>query len=211
MTYIQQLQSGDYRPLIKPLLWVAIAVLVATLALSVKHDITELKAPIDVTLPPNLMATSNTTSTSIQMRHVANMHLLGNPAAPPEAPVAQQANLPKTNLQLDLHGTFTNSVAEKASALIAPRNQEAQLYSVGQQLPGGATLHAVHPDSVTLSRGGKLEVLAFQNITISQAPKPYQRPTSNPNMRRASAIPDTAMEAAQQRLQQQRRQGFGRR
>lgn len=74
----------------------------------------------------------------------------------------KSAEIPNTKLSLTLKGALTdiNHKNEDSSAIIQGSNQE-QLYSLGDTLPGGATLKEIFPDHVILSRNGQLEKLFF--------------------------------------------------
>lgn len=70
------------------------------------------------------------------------------------------ANLPPTQLQLELEGTEIpiNSTG-KAAALIASPNGPAKLYTIGQTVPGGAVIVHIFRDRVILNHAGSLESL----------------------------------------------------
>lgn len=91
---------------------------------------------------------------------LASLHLFGQLGAATEK--TSNRPLPQTRLQLVLKGAFTNTDASQASALIAAsKGKASKRYKVNETLPGGAKLHSVATDSVTLDRGGNLEVLRF--------------------------------------------------
>jgi len=76
-----------------------------------------------------------------------------------EKSAPKQKDIPETRLDLVLKGTFTHAENEKASALIAPSNKKTDRYFVGDQVPGGAELVAVHRGEVILRRNGQDESL----------------------------------------------------
>ncbi len=53
----------------------------------------------------------------------------------------------------------TASDSATAHAIIADGSGNEQSYFIRDSIPGGATLHQVHPDRVILNRGGMLEAL----------------------------------------------------
>lgn len=75
------------------------------------------------------------------------------------AVASTQKDIPETRLDLVLKGTFTHAEDTKASALIAPSNKQTNRYFVGDHVPGGAELVAVHPGEVILRRNGQDERL----------------------------------------------------
>jgi general secretion pathway protein C len=101
----------------------------------------------------------------------------------------QQTEVPETRLSLQLRGVITNDVAEYAVAIIADNRGRDQIYRVGQQVPGGARLHAVQSEQVVLNRAGTLESLRLprdfaataggQNARPAGVIRPTQAPTSS--------------------------------
>ncbi len=83
--------------------------------------------------------------------------LSDEPAAVVEQP--QQVDVPETRLNLQLRGVIAEEDPERGVAIIADNRGRDQLYRVGQQVPGGARLHAVHAEQVVLNRAGSLESL----------------------------------------------------
>jgi general secretion pathway protein C len=69
------------------------------------------------------------------------------------------ANAPETRLDLALRGVIATGDEATARAFIAASGGEERAYAIGAALPGGAKLHAVLPDRVTLERNGQLETL----------------------------------------------------
>ncbi len=79
------------------------------------------------------------------------------------------ADIPKTQLNLTLHGALGNLKKEgatKGSAIIQSNNLE-KLYQVGERLPGGATLSEVHSNYVVIDRNGQFEKLAFPELSLT--------------------------------------------
>lgn len=83
--------------------------------------------------------------------------LSDEPAPVVEQP--QQVDVPETRLNLQLRGVIAEDDPERGVAIIADNRGRDQLYRVGQQVPGGARLHAVHAEQVVLNRAGSLESL----------------------------------------------------
>lgn len=87
---------------------------------------------------------------------VAALHLFGR-ADGGAAPVAVDA--PETRLNLTLSGISASESPEYARAVIAGADGRERVYARGAEVPGGAVVHAIHPDRVILDRRGTLETL----------------------------------------------------
>ncbi len=113
----------------------------------------------------------NNADVSVDFRAIANAHLFGEADAQPTPSAAVKA--PETRLNLKLRGTIAADDETIAHAIIADDSNKAQVYFVEDSVPGGATLHEVHPDRVILNRGGALETLRLpkesQNLGIQRA------------------------------------------
>jgi general secretion pathway protein C len=89
-------------------------------------------------------------------RRIAAVHLFGEPpaAAPAQDPIAA----PETKLNLTLRGVFATGDADGV-AIIARGSGKSELFTVGDAIPGGATLKDVLADRVILERNKQLETL----------------------------------------------------
>jgi general secretion pathway protein C len=113
-------------------------------------------------LPPVQPAARTTASaggSSVSVERIVDARLFGQPSADAPAPVVLQEDAPDTQLSLELRGTVTASEESRGMAIIAERGGAERVYLVGDAVPGGASLHAVHFDRVLLLRGGRLEAL----------------------------------------------------
>ena len=81
----------------------------------------------------------------------------------------QNANLPQTDLQVTLRAVFAASDPKAASAVIETAGGSAQIVKVGGAIGSSATLQAVYPNRVVLSRNGALETLYFPTPQASSA------------------------------------------
>lgn len=77
-----------------------------------------------------------------------------------EAPV-ETDDLPETNLQLTLRGAMAADEQAPTSALVEDSRGETEAYTLGDALPGDATLRAIHPRRIVIERRGQLETLTF--------------------------------------------------
>ncbi|MBC80486.1 MAG: hypothetical protein CMQ33_06600 [Gammaproteobacteria bacterium] len=79
---------------------------------------------------------------------------------------------PRTNLNLELLGVFDSDQPDDSAAVVSQKNKEGELYHIGDQLPGNATLDSVHDDHILIKRGSRLEKLVFSEQVIStEAPR----------------------------------------
>ncbi len=107
-----------------------------------------------------LIKAGPTQTSGENLQEIAARHLFGNPAAKPAAETEKPTTLPVTDLKFVLVGAITDSVPDKASALIQAENN-TQRYFVGDDIKGQAVLQEVSDNSVVLKRGNRLEKLEF--------------------------------------------------
>ena len=89
-------------------------------------------------------------------RNIAQLHLMGKPA--PASSSKQVANAPETTLNLKLLGVLAGD-KEYGYAIISSGGNKVKHYGLGDDVPGGATLHAVYSDRVILERDIRMETL----------------------------------------------------
>lgn len=76
------------------------------------------------------------------------------------APVVDEpVVVPETRLNLTLVGVIASSSKATAKAIIGDASGNEEFYSIGMQVPGGASLEEVHPTHVMLKRNNRLEML----------------------------------------------------
>ena len=88
-------------------------------------------------------------------RKIAQLHIMGK-AAPTAAKTIKDA--PDTTLNLKLLGVLAGG-KDYGYAIISSGAKKIKHYALGDDLPGGATLHAVYPDRVILERDIRMETL----------------------------------------------------
>ncbi len=103
------------------------------------------------------IASGGSTPAAPGLKSVAALHLFGSAEQAPVAAAPVEA--PDTRLNLELRGVMATESSELARAIIAAKGSEETLYKVGDSLPGGAALHAIHADRVILRRNGRFETL----------------------------------------------------
>ena len=121
---------------------------------------------------------------ALDVAAIIDSHLFGHA---PAASVALGRDAPRTNLPLVLSGVIANSDPHAGMAILGPSAGAAQVYAIGDSIPGGARLRAVLPRKVLLERDGRLESLALpqqQSVPLSAAaPLPTAAPVFVQRMR----------------------------
>jgi len=95
---------------------------------------------------------------------LAKWHLFGIPNA--------GVVLKATTLSLVLRGTVATDRQNRALAIMAEKGRPDAGYHVGERLPGGGVLQAVHADHVVIVNGGTQERLALIEPTARPQPAP---------------------------------------
>jgi general secretion pathway protein C len=105
---------------------------------------------------------------TLDVAAITNAHLFG------AAPRASQdgANAPQTSMPLVLTGIIAGNDPQNGLAILGQTIQAAKVYAVGDNVPGGAKLHAVYTDRVVIDRNGQLESLALPRQSSGTAPPP---------------------------------------
>ncbi len=97
---------------------------------------------------------------ALDIQSVVSAHLFGVATADPST--EDPANAPQSTANLVLAGTIATRDPKRGVAIISDGGP-AKVYSVGDNV-GGATLHSVYLDHVTLDRGGALETLLLPRL-----------------------------------------------
>ena len=147
-------------------------------------------------------------SQSADITALAALNVFGKKALAAEQSVIQKPQeLPKTRLKLILKGAFTSTENERASALIAESKRgKGKRYYIDDRLPGGAVLHEVFNNSITIKRAGRLETLEFplssQGKSIGNHNASQRRNTSVNAQRGLSRVQSAQLrrQSVQQRL-----------
>ena len=131
--------------------------------------------PISATPPSGPQAANpNASGASANVETIAETHIFGEATAdtaPQPAAGPNVDELEETRLSLTLKGTMAGSDDELTVAIIADNSREEKIYTIGDAVSGGTTLHTVYPDRVVLNRNGILEVLKLpKDLPASSAP-----------------------------------------
>ena len=107
---------------------------------------------------------------SVDIVSISNAHLFGT------APVVQSAqdinSARPTSMPLVLTGIISADDPQNGLAILGQNAASAKVFAVGDNVPGGAKLHAVYSDKVIIDRGGVLETLALPRQVAPGAPPP---------------------------------------
>jgi general secretion pathway protein C len=101
----------------------------------------------------------------LNVEQIAAANLFGQRQATAEAPL----DAPDTALNLVLKGILSYGDETSSRALIADASGKEKPYSVGDDIPGGAILKAIHADRVILERNGRFETLRLDRSKSSSA------------------------------------------
>ncbi|NNC77069.1 MAG: type II secretion system protein GspC [Woeseiaceae bacterium] len=144
-----------------------------------------------IVMPAGVTRPASSSSAGVDVQTIAAAHLFGeaNVVDTPQEPVAQPVeDLAETDLSLTLKGTIAAADEQQSIAIIADSRNEEKIYSVGNTVTSGTTLHAVYLDRVVLNRNGALEVLKLpKDLPQTQARRQATRPTNRIN--RAAQAP----------------------
>ncbi len=125
-------------------------------------------------------AAASATSDAANIEQITAADLFGHAAS-------QNANLPQTDLQVTLRAVFAATDPNMASAVIETGDGSAQMVKIGGAVGSSATLQAVYPNRVVLSRNGVLETLYFPAPQESSAASVAQN-TQLPNAQNPAAL-----------------------
>ena len=117
---------------------------------------------------------------AVNVALISNAHLFGQP--PVEKMVQSDGTAPITSLPLVLTGIISADDPQNGLAILGQTAQNAKVFAVGDNVPGGAKLHAVYNDKVIIDRGGVLETLMLPRQVAPGAPPPTAAvlPTESP-------------------------------
>ncbi|MDZ7753713.1 MAG: type II secretion system protein N [Gammaproteobacteria bacterium] len=144
-------------------------------------------------LPASPMAANRPSPAGPERRlaDVATWHLFGNPtrrAAPPPEP--QPVDAPATRLDLKLLGVLASDDRLDARAIIGAPGVPDRQYRLGDTVPAGAELAAIHRDHVLLKRNGRFETLALAREDGAAADTSTRRAAPPGRPAGARALPD---------------------
>jgi general secretion pathway protein C len=162
-----------------------------------------LPAPEPAELPPVQPAARSAAPAAgggVSVDRIVAAHLFGKvDAEAPQVLVTEEQDAPDTQLSLELRGTIAASEENRALAIIAERGGAERVYFIGDAVPGGASLHAVHLDRVLLRRGGRLEALRLprsEDMPASQRASAVSPPRATAPPVRAASVQEIVQQSA---------------
>lgn len=105
------------------------------------------------------VAGAQNSNSAVSASQVQSWNLFGVYQAEPVRRDDRPIDAPDTRLSLELLGIFQTRDREKSSAIIAEKGQDAELFHIGDSIPGNAELEEIYADRVILRRQGRLETL----------------------------------------------------
>ena len=123
-------------------------------------------------IAPAVMSSDTTQSPTSIGRRIIERHIFGRiDASQSDEQIEQQDDIEETSLNLELKGTIVAKGQGETVAIIAEAGGAEKIYTTGDAIPGGATLHAVYMDRVLIRRAGKLETLSLPRADETTANK----------------------------------------
>ncbi|KZX64273.1 MULTISPECIES: type II secretion system protein N [unclassified Alcanivorax] len=178
---------GQYQQWGKPVRWLVAVLLVIILAFVLAQTFWLLwygpNEPIPSNSKTRLQVASSGKTVSLSQSQVDSWQLFGSFQQDAAPPSDKPTDAPETRLRLELLGVFQTADTEKASAIIAEKGKEGELYRIGDSIPGNASLEEVYPDRVILRRAGRLETLRWSDSSlggVSQVEPTRAEPASPP-------------------------------
>jgi general secretion pathway protein C len=140
--------------------------------------------------PPQSISLQSAGADSANAQDIANAHIFGIANSDSELapqPVDETDNLSDTRLSnLSLKGTIASTPADMAVAIIADGADEEKVYTIGQSVTSGATLHAVYADRVVLNENGVLTNLKLPKDFPKSAARVTRRDSTVRNRSRTN-------------------------
>ncbi|HXG27848.1 MAG TPA: type II secretion system protein GspC [Nevskiales bacterium] len=128
--------------------------------------------------PPAPLPTHSGALPKVNLEQIAAANLFGQRQA---TGTAAPVDAPETALNLKLKGILAFGSETASRALIADASGREKPYAVGDDVPGGAVLKAIHADRVILERSGRFETLRLErNKSGGSAAANYSPPAVAP-------------------------------
>jgi len=146
--------------LLERLPWLLAALLTAALCFRAA-ELTWRVAPFtefEETIPPEAPVSTAQIARPAEIS-ISQSSLYGRVEVVVAAKVEEQIVVPETRLNLTLLGVIASSAVGTAKAIISDASGNEEFYSIGMQVPGGASLEEIHSDYVMLKRNNRLEIL----------------------------------------------------
>jgi len=119
----------------------------------------------------------------LDVASLVNAHLFGNAVVQSNG---DAANAQPTSMPLVLAGVLATGDPKQGMAIIGESAAAAKVVAVGQQVPGGATLHSVYTDRAIIDRAGVLESVMLPKRMAGDMMAPPPPPPTAGNHRDAT-------------------------
>jgi len=181
---LQFSEWGKAYPWGKPVRWLLAVALVIALAWVLAETVWLLlygpNDSIPATEKTRLEMAASSSTTSLSQTQVDGWQLFGEYQAEPREASNKPTDAPDTRLRLELLGVFQTPDPEKATAIIAEKGKDAELYHIGDSIPGNASLEEVYADRVILRRAGRLETLRWSENALGGVSEVSRQEQSRP-------------------------------
>ena len=141
--------------------WILTLVLIVALCFRLA-ELTWRVVPITQTeeiIPPELPTAPAQTAKPAVETSISQSNLFGRVEIAVTPTAQEQVVVPETRLNLTLLGVIASSAVGTAKAIISDASGSEEYYSIGMQVPGGASLEEIHSDYVMLKRNNRMEIL----------------------------------------------------
>lgn len=173
--------------------WLLVGLMAYILATTVLYFAAD-RANASVPEPASQQVEPALQESNFDLSAVQSRNLFGK-ANPNAVVAAEDEPLVETRLPLELQGVFVADLDEDSAAIVAPKNKAGKLYTIGEVVPGNATLIEVYADHVILRRAGIRETLRFFSNNggfVAERNDPPPKPARSNNRAQASKNPATA-------------------
>jgi len=171
---------GQYQQWGKPVRWLVAILLVIALAFVLAQTFWLLwygpNEPIPSNSKTRLQVASSGQAVILSQSQVDSWQLFGSFEQQAAPQSDKPTDAPETRLRLELLGVFQTADTDKASAIIAEKGKEGELYRIGDSIPGNASLEEVYPDRVILRRAGRLETLRWSDSSLGGVSQVSRQP-----------------------------------
>ncbi|CUR46091.1 type II secretion system protein N [Alloalcanivorax xenomutans] len=183
---IQWAQRGNTRQWLPPLRLAVMLLLLVGLAYLIAQTVWLLSYGPNDPVPESGLRTVSASGQGGERRGISpsemeSWNLFGVYQAQEEAS-DKPVDAPDTRLKLQLLGVFRSLDRTQSSAIVAESGGDAELYRIGDALPGNATVEEIYADRIILKRVGQLETLrlselaALGGVSVSSRPPPPPPP-----------------------------------
>ncbi|MDJ0759693.1 MAG: type II secretion system protein GspC [Woeseiaceae bacterium] len=131
-----------------------------------------------VSVPASQIPVAGSSSGRADVQSIANASIFGE--ADPDEVIVQEPvldpgpDLEETKINLTLKGTIASDTERASAAVISLGSGDDQVFSIGEAVTSGASLHAVYSDRVVLNENGRLTALYLPE-EYKSSPRPPDR------------------------------------